>query len=72
MDAVKTRFTPEEYLEQEQRAEFKGEYRNGETVSIPGGTPHDNRLVEIFTEIVTTTLKTRISKLSLMKRSLPI
>jgi Uma2 family endonuclease len=44
MDTVKTRLTPEEYLEQEVIAEFRSEYRNGEIIPMPGGTANHNRL----------------------------
>jgi Uma2 family endonuclease len=44
MDAVKTRLTPEEYLELEVTAEFRSEYRNGEVIPMPGGTFNHNRL----------------------------
>jgi Uma2 family endonuclease len=48
MDAVKTRLTPEEYLEQEVTAEFRSEYRNGEVIPMPGGTFNHNRLAGNF------------------------
>jgi Uma2 family endonuclease len=44
MDTVKTRLTPEEYLELEVTAEFRSEYRNGEIIPMPGGTANHNRL----------------------------
>jgi hypothetical protein len=34
----KTFLTPEEYLEQERRAEFKSEYYQGETFAMAGAT----------------------------------
>jgi Uma2 family endonuclease len=48
MESVKTRLTPEEYLEQEVTAEFRSEYRNGEVFPMPGGTPNHNRFGRNF------------------------
>ncbi len=48
MDAVKTYASPEEYLEQEVKAEFRSEYRNGEVIPMPGGTPNHNQLAGNF------------------------
>ena len=38
------RYTPEEYLELEEKADYKSEYRDGEIVSMTGGTTHHNEL----------------------------
>jgi Uma2 family endonuclease len=48
MDAVKTKVTSKEYLEQEAKAEFRSEYRDGEVIPVPGGTPNHNRLGRNF------------------------
>jgi Uma2 family endonuclease len=48
MDAVKTGLTPEEYLEQEVKAEFRSEYRDGEVLPMPGGTKNHHRLGRNF------------------------
>jgi Uma2 family endonuclease len=48
MDVVKTRVSPEDYLEQEVKAEFRSEYRNGEVIPMPGGTPNHNRIAGNF------------------------
>ncbi|MEA5619619.1 Uma2 family endonuclease [Cronbergia sp. UHCC 0137] len=37
-------YTPEEYLELEEKAEYKSEYRNGEIVHITGGTTNHNKI----------------------------
>ena len=43
--AIKTRYyTPEEYLELEEQAEFKSEYRDGEIVPMTGGTTNHNEI----------------------------
>jgi len=41
-------FTPEEYLELEEKAEFRSEYRNGEIVPITGGTTNHNQIAGNF------------------------
>jgi Uma2 family endonuclease len=48
MDAVKTKVSPEAYLEREVVAEFRSEYRDGEVIPMPGGTPNHNRLAGNF------------------------
>ena len=40
----KRRYTPEEYLALEDAAETRSEYRNGEIISMPGGTTNHNRI----------------------------
>ncbi|GFE69491.1 Uma2 family endonuclease [Chroococcus sp. FPU101] len=37
-------YTPEEYLELEEKAEFKNEYRDGEIVAMTGGTTNHNEI----------------------------
>ncbi|GAB1544724.1 hypothetical protein NUACC21_74000 [Scytonema sp. NUACC21] len=37
-------FTPEEYLELEEKAEYKSEYRDGEIVPMAGGTTNHNEI----------------------------
>ncbi len=37
-------YTPEEYLELEEKAEYKSEYRDGEIVPITGGTTNHNKI----------------------------
>ncbi len=41
-------YTPEEYLQLEEKSEEKHEYRNGEIVLMTGGTTNHNRLVLEF------------------------
>ena len=40
----KRRYTPEEYLALEDAAETRSEYRNGEIISMTGGTTNHNRI----------------------------
>jgi Uma2 family endonuclease len=40
----KQQYTIEEYLEQELASETRHEYRNGEVISMTGGTPEHNRI----------------------------
>ncbi|ABA21065.1 Protein of unknown function DUF820 [Trichormus variabilis ATCC 29413] len=37
-------YTPEEYLELEEKAEFRSEYRNGEIIPMTGGTTNHNKI----------------------------
>lgn len=37
-------YTPEEYLELEEKAEYKSEYRDGEIVQMTGGTSNHNQI----------------------------
>ncbi len=37
--------TPEQYLQQEDLAEFRSEYWNGEIVAMSGGTPRHNQII---------------------------
>jgi Uma2 family endonuclease len=41
-------YTPEEYLELEEAAEYKSEYRDGELVPITGGTTNHNKIALNF------------------------
>ncbi|OUL24081.1 hypothetical protein BV372_29070 [Nostoc sp. T09] len=41
-------YTPEEYLELEEKAEYKSEYRNGEIVPMTGGTTNHNKIAGNF------------------------
>lgn len=41
---VKAYYTPEEYLELEEKADYKNEYRNGEIIPMTGGTTNHNKL----------------------------
>ena len=46
--AEKQIYTPEEYLQLEEKSQEKHEYRNGEIVLMTGGTTNHNRLVLDF------------------------
>lgn len=41
-------YTPEEYLELEAKADYKNEYRDGEIISMTGGTTNHNKLAGNF------------------------
>lgn len=40
----KTKYTPEEYLAREEKAEYKSEYYDGEIVMMSGGTPEHSSI----------------------------
>lgn len=42
------RYNPEEYLELEEKAEYKSEYRDGEIVPMRGGTTNHNKIAGNF------------------------
>ena len=44
----KRSYTPEEYLELEEKAEYKSEYRDGEIVPMTGGTTNHNKIAGNF------------------------
>ncbi len=44
MQLLQRTYTPAEYLELEEKAEFKSEYRNGEIVPMAGGTTNHNEI----------------------------
>jgi Uma2 family endonuclease len=44
----KRRYTPEEYLELEETAEYKNEYRDGEIIPMPGVTTNHNKIALNF------------------------
>jgi Uma2 family endonuclease len=41
-------YTPEEYLELEEKAEYKSEYRDGEIIPMTGGTTNHNKIALDF------------------------
>lgn len=45
VETPKHRYTPEEYLQLEEAAAYKSEYRNGEIVPMTGGTTDHNKIV---------------------------
>jgi len=50
--------TPEAYLQQEELAQERHEYRNGQVIVMPGGTPAHNELVQALLVI----LRSRLSR----------
>ncbi|MCL6755044.1 Uma2 family endonuclease [Nostoc sp. CCCryo 231-06] len=44
LETQKFYYTPEEYLEIEEKAEYKSEYRDGEIVAMTGGTTNHNKI----------------------------
>ncbi|MBD1924329.1 Uma2 family endonuclease [Microcoleus sp. FACHB-831] len=50
-------YTPEEYLELEEAAEYKNEYRDGEIVPMTGASINHNRIVRNFARILDVALQ---------------
>ncbi len=48
LETQKRYYTPEEYLELEEKAEYKSEYRDGEIVPMTGGTTNHNKIAGNF------------------------
>ena len=48
LQTQKRYYTSEEYLELEEKAEFRSEYRDGEIIPIAGGTTNHNRIALNF------------------------
>ncbi|MGJ5634826.1 Uma2 family endonuclease [Nostoc sp. CALU 1950] len=48
LETKKFYYTPEEYLELEEKAEYKSEYRDGEIVPMTGGTTNHNKIAGNF------------------------
>lgn len=48
LQTEKRYYTPEEYLELEEKAEYKNEYRNGEIIPIIGETTNHNKIAGNF------------------------
>ncbi|HEY9795672.1 MAG TPA: Uma2 family endonuclease [Leptolyngbyaceae cyanobacterium] len=48
LQTQKQSYTPEEYLELEEAADYKSEYRNGEIVPMTGGTTNHNKIAGNF------------------------
>ena len=44
VQTLKRYYTPEEYLELEEKADYKSEYRNGEIFAMTGGTTNHNEI----------------------------
>ncbi len=51
------RYSPEEYLELEAKADYKSEYRDGEIVPMTGGTTNHNELALNFAAALKSALK---------------
>ena len=48
LQTEKRHYTPEEYLELEEQAEYKNEYRDGEIIPMTGGTTNHNKIAGNF------------------------
>lgn len=48
LETQKRSYTPEEYLEFEEAAEFRSEYRDGEIIPMTGGTTNHNKIAGNF------------------------
>ncbi len=44
LETQKLYYTPEEYLELEEKAQFRSEYRDGEIIPMTGGTTNHNKI----------------------------
>lgn len=52
-------YTPEKYLELEEKADFKSEYRDGEIIPMTGGTTNHNKIAGNFYAFLKFALKGR-------------
>lgn len=52
-------YTPEEYLELEEKADYKSEYRDGEIVPMAGGTTNHNEIAGNFYAYIKFALKSQ-------------
>jgi Uma2 family endonuclease len=57
LQTEKRYYTPEEYLELEEKAEYKNEYRDGEIIQITGGTTNHNKIAGNFYKKFPTTVQ---------------
>ncbi|MEH2294142.1 Uma2 family endonuclease [Nostoc sp.] len=48
LETQKVYYTPEEYLEIEEKAEYKSEYRDGEIIAMTGDTTNHNKIAGNF------------------------
>jgi Uma2 family endonuclease len=48
LQTEKRYYTPEEYLELEEKAEYKNEYKDGEIIPMTGGTTNHNKIAGNF------------------------
>ena len=46
------KYTPEEYLALEEKAEYKSEYENGEIVAVAGGTVNHARITKNIARVL--------------------
>jgi Uma2 family endonuclease len=56
-NATTTRFTPDEYRAIEETAEERHEYRNGEMIAMPGGSPAHSRIAVDITTFLNLALR---------------
>lgn len=57
LQTEKRHYTPEEYLELEEQAEYKNEYRDGEIIPMTGGTTNHNKIAGNFYKKFPTTIE---------------
>ncbi|ARV59244.1 hypothetical protein BZZ01_11945 [Nostocales cyanobacterium HT-58-2] len=48
LQTEKRHYTPQEYLELEEQAEYRSEYKDGEIIPMPGGTTNHNKIALNF------------------------
>ncbi|HAN45583.1 MAG TPA: hypothetical protein DCQ32_03420 [Cyanobacteria bacterium UBA8156] len=51
------KYSPEEYLAAEEQADIRHEYRSGETIEMPGGTPAHNEIARMLVFLLTAGLR---------------
>ncbi|MGB6169243.1 MAG: Uma2 family endonuclease [Geitlerinemataceae cyanobacterium] len=54
------KYTPEEYLELEEKADYKSEYRDGEIISMTGGTTNHNKIALNFAAYLKFALRQKV------------
>lgn len=59
VQTLKRYYTPEEYLELEEKAEFRSEYRDGDIIPMTGGTTNHNQIALNIAASLKVTLKGR-------------
>ncbi|MEH1888283.1 MAG: Uma2 family endonuclease [Nostoc sp.] len=57
LQTEKRYYTPEEYLELEEKAEYKNEYKDGEIIPVTGGTTNHNKIAGNFYKKFPTTVQ---------------
>ena len=59
LEINKSSYTPEQYLELEEKSEFRSEYRDGEIVPMTGGTTNHNKITLNLAASLKVTLRSK-------------